>query len=186
LSLGERDATLSEMDNNLGFREIPLPEGVGGRLFLSSMPGRYRPFAHDLAEAEELGVATVLCLNPRDEIELKSPHYHAALNDGSHGWRVIEHPIEDFRAPSRDQRFVGLVDDVAAHLRAGEGLMLHCAGGIGRTGTVSACILIALGLSPEEALAEIRKKGARPENKAQSDFVRWFAEREAEEQAADG
>jgi protein-tyrosine phosphatase len=168
------------MNTGLGFREIPLPEGVRGRLFLSSMPGRYRPFAHDLAEAEALGVATVLCLNPRDEIELKSPHYHAALNDGSHGWRVLEHPIEDFRAPSRDQRFVELIDEVAEHLRGGESLMLHCAGGIGRTGTVSACILIALGMSPEEALAEIRRKGARPENKAQSDFVHWFAQRENE------
>jgi protein tyrosine/serine phosphatase len=168
------------MTDQLGFRALELPAGVAGALYLSSMPGRYRPFDRDLREADELGVATVLCLNPRDEIEWKSPHSHAALNDGSHGWRVIEHPIEDFRAPGRNDAFVALIDDIAGHLRAGERLMLHCAGGIGRTGTVGSCILIALGLSPDEALATVRRARAWPENKAQTDFVHWFAARERE------
>jgi protein tyrosine/serine phosphatase len=163
------------MSDQLGFRPLPLPEGIRGALYLSSMPGRYRPFDRDVREAEELGVTTVVCLNPRDEIEWKSPHYHAALGDGSHGWRVIEHPIEDFRAPVRDRSFVILVEDIAAHLRSGERLMLHCAGGIGRTGTVSACILIALGLGSDEALAAVRRARAWPENRAQTDFVHWFA-----------
>jgi GNAT superfamily N-acetyltransferase len=158
------------------FRLLPLPGEIAGRLYLSSMPGRYRPFAQDLAEAERLDVTTVLCLNPRDEIEHKSPHYHQALNDGSHGWRVIEHPVEDFRAPVRGDGFTGLVDEVVAELRHGERVMLHCAGGIGRTGTVSSCILVALGLPVDEALAAVRRAKAWPENQAQLDFVRWFAE----------
>jgi GNAT superfamily N-acetyltransferase len=140
------------------------------------MPGRYRPFEQDVAEAEDLGVTTVLCLNPRDEIEHKSPHYHQALNDGSHAWRVIEHPIEDFRAPARGDGFSSLIDEVVTELHAGASLMLHCAGGIGRTGTVSSCILIALGLPAEEALAEVRRARAWPENRAQLEFVHWFAE----------
>src|SRR5581483_11543749 len=97
------------MENGVGFRRLALPEGVPGKLYLSSMPGRYRPFEQDLAEAERLGVRTVLCLNPRDEVRHKSPHYHAALDDGSHGWHVVEHPIEDFRAPVRGDGFAGLV-----------------------------------------------------------------------------
>jgi hypothetical protein len=162
------------VDDSLGFRELPLPEGVPGRLYLSSMPGRYRPFEQDLAEAERLGVRTVLCLNPRDEVRHKSPHYHAALNDGSHGWRVVEHPIEDFRAPVRGDGFLGLVAEVVSELKVGANVMLHCAGGIGRTGTVASCILIALGLPAPEALARVRAARAWPENQAQADFVRWF------------
>jgi GNAT superfamily N-acetyltransferase len=157
------------------FRLLPLPGEVPGRLYLSSMPGRYRPFDQDVAEAERLGVTTVLCLNPRDEIEHKSPHYHQALNDASHGWRLIEHPIEDFRAPVRGDGFTGLIDEVVADLQRGERVMLHCAGGIGRTGTVSSCILVALGLQVEEALAVVRKAKAWPENQPQLDFVRWFS-----------
>jgi protein-tyrosine phosphatase len=171
------------MNDDLGFREVGLPVGVDGRLYLSSMPGRYRPFDRDLAQAEELGVTAVLCLNPRDEIELKSPHYHASLGDGSHGWRVIEYAIEDFRAPRRDQQFVDFVEVVASQLQAGERMMLHCAGGIGRTGTVGSCILIALGLAADEALAGVRKSRAWPENKAQNEFVHWFAEQARESSA---
>jgi len=167
--------TFAVTNDGLGFRALPLPDGVSGRLYLSSMPGRYRAFHHDLTEAERLGVTTVLCLNPRDEVEHKSPHYHQALNDGSHGWRVVEHPIEDFRAPVRGDGFAGLVDEIVSELTAGTNVMLHCAGGIGRTGTVSSCILIALGLPAGEALAEVRKARAWPENKAQLDFVHWFA-----------
>jgi protein-tyrosine phosphatase len=164
------------VNDGLGFRALSLPDGVRGILYLSSMPGRYRAFDHDLAEAERLDVSTVLCLNPRDEIQYKSPHYHQALHDGSHGWRVVEHPIEDFRAPVRGDGFSSLVHEIAEELRAGTNVMLHCAGGIGRTGTVSSCILIALGLPAGEALAEVRKARAWPENKAQLDFVHWFSE----------
>jgi len=162
-------------NDGIGFRALSLPEGVPGRLYLSSMPGRYRPFEQDIAEAEALQVSTVLCLNPRDEIQHKSPHYHEALNDGSHGWKVVEHPIEDFRAPARAHHFHELVDEIATELRVGTNVMLHCAGGIGRTGTVSSCILIALGSLAGEALAEVRRARAWPENKAQLDFVHWFA-----------
>ncbi len=172
------------MSDHLGFRGLALPEGIAGRLYLSSMPGRYRPFESDLAEAEALGVTLVLCLNPRDEIEYKSPHYHQALADASHGWKVIEHGIEDFRAPTRSDSFVRLVREIGGELRAGANMMLHCAGGIGRTGTVSSCILIALGVEAGEALRRVRVARAWPENKAQLDFVHWFAESLAEDAAA--
>ena len=168
--------TQDMVNDGLGFRALSMPEGVPGSLYLSSMPGRYRSFDHDLAEAERLGVSTVLCLNPRDEIQYKSPHYHQALHDGSHGWRVVDHPIEDFRAPVRGDGFSSLVREIADELRTGTNVMLHCAGGIGRTGTVSSCILIALGLPADDALAEVRRARAWPENKAQLDFVHWFAE----------
>ena len=164
------------MTNQIGFRALALPGSVSGRLYLSSMPGRYRPFDLDISEAEALGVSMVLCLNPRDEIQYKSPHYHEALNDASHGWKMVEHPIEDFRAPVRGHEFQDLIAEITGELRAGTNVMLHCAGGIGRTGTVSSCILVALGLPVAEALAGVRAVHAWPENRSQLEFVHWFAE----------
>jgi hypothetical protein len=41
---------------------------------------------------------------------------------------------------------------VVEELRAGRGVVVHCAGGTGRTGTVLACALAALGLSEAEVV----------------------------------
>ena len=47
-----------------------------------------------------------------------------------------------------------------AHLRAGRRIVLHCLGGLGRTGTVAALLLAELGQAPAAAISAIRQ--ARP------------------------
>ena len=60
------------------------------------------------------------------------------------------------------------------------GVLIHCLGGLGRTGTVAAMLLQDLGMTPDMAVTEIRKQ--RPgaiENDLQEAFVqdyrRWSA-----------
>ncbi|TVQ48569.1 MAG: hypothetical protein EA371_05350 [Gammaproteobacteria bacterium] len=64
-------------------------------------------------------------------------------------------PIPDHGVPEHPD----LMDDILAHidaeLAAGRGVYLHCRAGIGRTGMVVACWLVAQGASPEEALAQL-------------------------------
>src|SRR5262249_19027437 len=45
-----------------------------------------------------------------------------------------------------------VVQVVVEELRAGRGVVVHCAGGTGRTGTVIACALAALGMPETEVL----------------------------------
>jgi len=45
---------------------------------------------------------------------------------------------------------------VLAPLRAGEGVHVHSAAGLGRTGTVAALLLMALGDSPETVMNRVR------------------------------
>ena len=59
-------------------------------------------------------------------------------------------------------------------LRAGESVLLHCAAGLGRTGTAAACVLKALGLETREALQRVREAGSNPQNAEQSGLVHWF------------
>lgn len=47
-----------------------------------------------------------------------------------------------------------------AHLLAGRRILLHCRGGLGRTGTIAARLLVELGVPPEDAIAAVR--AARP------------------------
>lgn len=52
--------------------------------------------------------------------------------------------------------------------------MRYHAAGIGRTGSTAACVLMALGMSTEEALKRVRDAGSNPENALQSGVVEWF------------
>ena len=57
-------------------------------------------------------------------------------------------------------------------LRQGGRVLVHCRGGLGRAGTVSARLLVELGVAPQEAVTRVRT--ARPraiETEAQLQYV---------------
>lgn len=56
--------------------------------------------------------------------------------------------------------------------------MVHCRGGLGRTGTVAACVLVALGdHTAEEAICAVRAaRRGTVQTREQEDFVRRFGE----------
>ena len=53
-------------------------------------------------------------------------------------------------------------------------VLLHCAAGLGRTGSAAACLLKALGVEANEALQRVREAGSNPQNAEQSGLVHWF------------
>ena len=67
------------------------------------------------------------------------------------------YPVEDFAAPSLDQ-IEAAVAFIERNLAAGEGVAVHCAAGLGRTGTVIACYLVHQGYTPAEAIAHVRSR----------------------------
>jgi protein-tyrosine phosphatase len=72
------------------------------------------------------------------------------------GIRFVHEPIVDMDAPgvARMQR---LVDGVLAELDASRNVLVHCWAGLGRAGTVAACTLVARGLTPQLAVARLRR-----------------------------
>lgn len=75
-------------------------------------------------------------------------------------WRHL--PIPDRRPPGLDfeQRWLQVGAELVAALRDRRRIFLHCMGGLGRTGTVAACLLREAGLDAEQAVAQVRL--ARP------------------------
>lgn len=155
-------------------RRVDLPAGIAGTLWLGPMPGRLRPLADDLADLSRQGIARIICLTPLEEIASKSPDY--AARQSSLGIPVTRFPIGDFGVPDDGGGLKAVAEQAADDLGAGRALFVHCAAGIGRTGMVATCILVALGLSGEAAIAMIAAAGSGPETDVQKRLVARYAE----------
>jgi protein-tyrosine phosphatase len=158
------------------FREVALPESVPGALFVSSMPGRFHPIGQATAQMRRCRIDRLVCLAPEDEVRWKSPDYAKALRHRKLPCPVRFFPIPDFGEPHDRHAFVALVRQIGDELRQGRRLLVHCAAGFGRTGTVATCVLVSLGVTQDRAREAIRAAGARPE----FDVARWLDSAEAE------
>lgn len=98
------------------------------------------------------------------------------------GLLSIHEPIRDFQAPTLEQldRCVSAIKNATKKKMA---VAVHCAAGMGRTGTVLTAWLISKGLSPEEAIKEIRRlRPGSVETRVQVDaLISWHNSRYSQE-----
>jgi len=158
----------------MSFRAVELAGPGLGALWLASMPGRFEPWPEFQTEARRKAIAQVLCLTPLHEVQRLSPSYMAAIDSGTLPFRWTHLPMLDFGLTSRVDAFRIGIEDAAGTLRSGQAVLLHCAAGIGRTGTVAACLLKHLGLPTAAALQRVRDAGSNPESALQSGLVASF------------
>jgi predicted protein tyrosine phosphatase len=158
----------------MGFRCCPLPAGIRGRLWLSAMPGRDEDWPDFLRMAQQAQLDGIVCLTPRGEIAARSPDYLQAIEEARLPCALHELAMADFGVSADAEPFARQVRALAERLRNGESLLLHCAWGIGRTGTVAACLLKALGLGTAQALATVQAAGSNPQSALQSGWVEAF------------
>jgi len=155
-------------------RQIPLADRCRGTLWLASMPGRFERWSEFMAEVRRNKLSLVACLAPPEEVASLSPAYWQAIAEGSLDFRFINLPMQNFGLPRDLAAFRDGIAQMAESLEAGDAVMLHCAAGIGRTGTAAACLLKRLGLPTAEALQRVRDAGSNPENAVQSGLVDQF------------
>jgi ADP-ribosyl-[dinitrogen reductase] hydrolase len=155
----------------------------GGFIGMTHLPGRRhvddggrrweRDLEADLDAIESWGATTVVTLVESREFQLYGvPDFVAALRRRRFAWLHL--PIADMAIPGAgfaaawDREGAG----VLARIAAGERILVHCAGGLGRTGMVAARILVEFGAEPAAAIAMVR--AVRPgaiETPAQERFV---------------
>ncbi len=158
----------------MALRSVSLPPDISGALWLSSMPGRSGPWSSFELEAQRAGLALVVCLTPRHEVAELSPAYHAAVVAAALPFRWLNLPIPNFGLPEDAPGFRRAIERIGSELRDGNAVLLHCAAGLGRTGTAAACVLKALGVPQEDALERVRQAGSNPQNAQQAGLVGWF------------
>lgn len=138
------------------------------------MPGRFESWSEFESQAQRARLGVVVCLTPRSELAELSPHYHSTIAQGTFPYRWLNVPMPNFGVPDDAAGFRRDVQEIVRVLERGDAVMLHCAAGIGRTGSTAACVLKALGLGTEEALQRVRDAGSNPQNAQQSGLVDWF------------
>lgn len=157
--------------------------GLPGRLGLTRAPGRYaegRSLDGDERLREDLeviaglhGARVLVTLLERFEIGELGDLRRAARRAGL-AW--VPFPIPDMWIPGDLAATRRLVRRLVDRLARGHDVVIHCWGGLGRTGTIAACVLVAAGRPPAHAVALVR--AARPgavQNDAQEQFVHDFA-----------
>lgn len=152
-----------------------------GRLGLTLCPGKKelpyrwnRDLAEDLRVIHSWGANTVLTLIEDHEFDLLQ--VNSLGNDvRSLGMNWIHLPIRDVDVP--DLRFEAawatVGPEIHRRIDAGERILIHCRGGIGRTGLMAGLILVERGCDPRDAIHRVRavRRGAI-ETAAQEDYVR--------------
>ncbi len=83
---------------------------------------------------------------------------------------------EDFGLPADPQRAAAQIRAAFARAQAGERVEVGCAGGLGRTGTVLACMAVLAGVPSDAAVAWVRSNydERAVETVEQEDWVRSF------------
>jgi protein-tyrosine phosphatase len=151
-----------------------------GRLGMMAMPG-CKPLRRDLdADLQALSAERVnllVTLNPELELlEFSAPDFFARVR--SHAIESLHFPIVDGDAPHDLAVTDRLVRGLDQRIRKGECVILHCLAGLGRTGTLAACLLVARGATFHESLRVIRaaRHPRAVETAMQEAFVASYAQ----------
>ncbi len=160
------------------FRRVELPASAPGRLLLHSMPGRYEAVESVWHQVRTETVRAIVCLAEKGELHEKSPEYARALEAGTVPCLVLPFEIPDRGVPEDWDAFRALAGDVAQRLRCGEAVLIHCAGGVGRTAMLAICVLLALGELASDARSVVSRAGSTIETSPQSKLISWCAAQE--------
>ena len=142
-----------------------------GKIGVTLAPGKNDRFAIGGPRARDLDkdLDAIAAWGARTVVTLLEPHEltHLAITRlgaevQRRGMEWLHLPIPDVSTP--EPEFEGKWPAVSGRLRsrlaAGQNILIHCRGGVGRSGMIAARLLCESGVDAEEAIARIR--AARP------------------------
>jgi ADP-ribosyl-[dinitrogen reductase] hydrolase len=172
----------TSQDYPLQIDSVSVPDSTG-RIGMTFCPGKkqrgamtgdwHRDLALDLEAIQAWGATVIVNLIEDHEmvdlgVQDTAQHLPAGID-------YIRLPIPDFGVPSPTWHMQWQAESplLLDRLRAGESILLHCKGGLGRTGMIAARILVELGRTPEESIVAVRQaRSGTIETREQEAYVR--------------
>lgn len=110
------------------------------------------------------GIQRVCCLLPESQVS----RYTDLLGTYGREFKAVcWSPIEDFRLSDQINLTEKILPFLAQADQKNEKVVVHCSGGIGRTGHVLAAWLVyGRGMSPKDAISSVKKTGKNPQEAA--------------------
>jgi protein-tyrosine phosphatase len=157
-----------------------------GRLGLTFLPGkrgrstRYpgrvyrRRLGDDLATLAAAGVTSLVLLVEDDELA-RWGDLDIVERGSAAGVTIVRHPIPDGHPPASLEAMEAILAAIRTARRTGN-VAVACMGGVGRTGSVAACALVAAGWGAADAIARVRavRHPEAVETAAQEAFVNRY------------
>lgn len=144
----------------------------GGEIGMTLCPGKtqtgalsgdwQRDLAADIRAIRESGAVAVLTVMEAQELrELGVPEIGEAVEQAGMDWHHL--PMPEGGVPDANVENLWLYSGhrVRESLAAGKRILIHCKGGLGRTGMIAARLMVELGEPPADAIRAVRK--ARPD-----------------------
>lgn len=180
LPIPDHDLARTSRSHPLRIDWLEMP--AGWRVGLTFAPGKCGPsrgghpwernLGADVDVVAREGIRTIACLVEAHELVKWGI---AALPSAvaARGIELLHCPIPDVSVPTLDDAR-SLVHELIA--RRERPILIHCIGGLGRTGVIAGCLLRALDIAPDEALRRlVAARGKEcPQTPEQRRFVKEY------------
>lgn len=152
-------------------RGIELP----ARLTVSARPYGGDALLGEILNWKKCGVTTVVsALEVREELRLGLESERELCKQN--GIHFLAFPIRDHSVPESIIGVHALAQDLDVRLNAGEGILIHCFAGLGRSVTLAACAMALRGIPPDIAFEWISEARCEPNLPEQAEQRAWVVE----------